>query len=168
MNPTLDERHEIWRRFLQRWPLEALGQMTLAQFAQTGDQDSFSHWVETVADALGPTGSSSPLPWSNYLGGGEGAEVAFEKLLVTVMQIARAARTGDVASLEKADLDPVAKWKLAFLYQNPEAPCVLPLYEKQSLQAISGPDVRRSFRAMQSQLLAERGVRDVLAYGDTL
>ncbi len=191
MTATLDECYATWRRFLQRWPLETLDQMTLAQYAQAGNKDSFVNWLETGTESLGSMWGGSSFKFGVYsrknqkakqdgkglryttdyawLGKyGDNAEAAFQNVLAIIVQVARAARAGDMATVEKATLGTVTKWKLAFLYQNTEAPCVLPIYSKESLQAISATDVGKSCQAMQARLMSEWGGHDILEYGDRL
>jgi len=191
MSATLDECYATWRRFLQRWPLETLDQMTLPQYAQAGNKDSFVNWLETGTESLGSMWGGSSFKFGVYsrkdqkhkLDGkglryttdyawlgkyGDTAEDAFQNVLAIIVQVARAARAGDMATVEKATLGTVTKWKLAFLYQNTEAPCVLPIYSKESLQAISATDVGKSCQAMQERLMSEWGGHDILEYGDRL
>lgn len=191
MSSTIEERQETWNTFLQRWPLETLGQMTLEQYAQAGNKDSFVNWLETGTDLLGSMWGGSSFKFGVYSrkdqtikpnGGGlcytqdyawlgkygDSPETAFQKVLAIIVQIAEAARAGDLATIEAADLGTVTKWKIAFLYQDRNKPCVLPIYKKESLQAIASSDTQKSCSAMHSRLMAKRGELDVLAYGDEL
>jgi 5-methylcytosine-specific restriction enzyme B len=161
MNGTIEERQAIWGEFLQRWPLETLGQMTLAQYTQAGEKDSFVNWLETGTESLGSMWGGSSFKFGVYSrkdqtpksdGGGlrytqdygwlskygDSPETAFQTVLAIIVQIAKAARAGDLATIEMADLGTVTKWKIAFLYQDPQKPCVLPIFKKESLQARTG------------------------------
>ncbi len=191
MNGTIEERQAVWDQFLQRWPLETLSKMTLDQYAQAGDNDSFVNWLETGTVSLGSIWGGSSFkfgvysrkdqtPKSNgkglrytqdyaWLGKyGDSPETAFEKVRAIIIQVAKAARVGDLATVEVADLGTVTKWKIAFLYQDQQKPCVLPIFKMESLQAIAIPDKRKSCIAMHSQFMAERQGQSLLTYGDQL
>lgn len=191
MSNTIEERQATWNKFLQRWPLETLGQMTLAQYAQAGDKHSFVNWLETGTDSLGSMWGGSSFKFGVYsrkdqtpkpdgsglrytqdyawLGKyGDSPEAAFQKVLAIIVQVAKAARAGDLVAVEAADLGNVTKWKIAFLYQDPKNPCVLPIFKKESLQAIASPDKRKSCGAMHAHFMAQRQGQDLLAYGDQL
>lgn len=191
MNDTIEERQATWKQFLQRWPLEALEQMTLAQYAQAGDKDSFVNWLESGTASVGSMWGGSSFKFGVYSrkdqtpkpdGGGlrysqayawlgkygDSPEAAFQKVLTNVVQVAKAARVGDLTAIEAVDLGTVIKWKIAFLYQDPENPCILPIFKKESLQAIASPDKRKSCGAMHTQFMAQRQGQDLLAYGDQL
>jgi len=191
MNGTKEQRQATWTQFLQRWPIEALDQMTLAQYAQAGDKDSFVNWLETGTDSLGSMWGGSSFKFGVYsrkdqtpksdgnglrytqdyawLGKyGDSPEAAFQKVLAIIVQVAKAARKGDLVNVEAADLGIVTKWKIAFLYQDSKSPCVLPIFKKESLQAITSPDKRKSCSAMHAHFMAQRQGQDLLAYGDQL
>lgn len=191
MASTVAERNELWREFLERWPLQGLTNMSLADYSQVGQKDSFTYWLESKTEELGSIWGGSSFKFGVYSrkdqsdrpsGGGieydtnyawlqkygVTADAAFEKVKSIVVEIAQAARKGDLAAIEAADLGTVTKWKIAFLYQDPDSPCVLPVFKKESLQAVSDQSQNASCAQMQQALLSLRGATDLLSYGDGL
>jgi 5-methylcytosine-specific restriction protein B len=66
MNDSIEERQTIWDRFLQRWPHEALGQMTLEQYTQSGGKDCFVYWLEVLTEKLGSMWGGSAFKFGIY------------------------------------------------------------------------------------------------------
>lgn len=179
-----------WDAFLQRWPLQALPQMTLMQYTQAGDKDCFVYWLESLTEQLGSIWGGSAfkfgvfsrkdlstkeaskgLRYDSQYGWqgkyGDTAAAAFEKVRGILCTVAQAARRGDLAQVEQADLGTVTKWKLAFLYQDRQHPCVLPIYKQESLQALAGVTNRQPCDQLQATLMKERLGTELLAYGQT-
>ena len=67
------------------------------------------------------------------------------------------------------DLGDVFKWKLAFLYQPPEQPVVLPIYKVDHLRAALGGNAKGlSYPELYCQLLANRGNQPFFEYANLL
>lgn len=187
----MTDRKALWSEFLERWPLEGLGSMTLADYSQVGDKDTFTYWLESKTEVLGSIWGGSSFKFGVYSrkdqaakesGGGvqydadyawaqkygSTAQAAFEKVRGIIVSVAQAARRGDLATVEAADLGTVTKWKIAFLYQDTASPRVVPLFKKESLQIVSGLKKDASCAAMQEELLGKRGTTDLLSYGESL
>jgi 5-methylcytosine-specific restriction protein B len=152
MNISITEGNELWDKFLQRWPLEKLTQITLQKYTQAGDSDCFTFgWLEKTTENLGSiwggsafkfgvdsrkdqsdkkdgSGKSYSTEYGWYSKYGATPEEAFERVRTIIVEIANAARSGNLDEIEKADLGSAIKWKIAFLYQNRLAPTVLPVY----------------------------------------
>lgn len=99
---------------------------------------------------------------------GATAQEAFLKVRSIIVDIASSARAGQLDAVEKADLGEVTTWKLAFLYQDRNQPCIVPLYKRTRLQMLSGLAAKASCVELQRYLAARRGDVDVLSYGDAL
>lgn len=56
MHEPIEQREELWDRFLQRWPLEQLPSMTLPAYNQAGSDDSFCRWLEKHLESWGRSG----------------------------------------------------------------------------------------------------------------
>ena len=189
MNKSVSERKVIWDAFLKRWPLESLSQQPLTAYSTAGDKDCFVYWLEALTTDLGSMWGGSAFKFGVYSrkdqaekesGGGSsyGAqyawatkygdtpEVAYAKVLAEIVKVAQAARRGDLAAVESADLGNVTKWKIAFLYQNRDAPCVLPIYKLDHLRSAIEGDKKLTGAEMHARLLADRAGRDLLEYGD--
>ncbi|MDD1980437.1 AAA family ATPase [Pseudomonas asiatica] len=190
MNEPIEEREALWDNFLQRWPLESLADMTLEQYSRAGDQDCFIYWLESLTEPLGSIWGGSAFKFGVYSRRdqsektsdsersystdyawysqyGATAEEAFVQVLGQIVLIAQAARRGDLDAVEQARLGPALKWKLAFLYQRPDQPCVLPIYGLRFLRAATGQPSVLAAPALQRELLAVRGEQNLFAYADT-
>lgn len=189
MNISELEGKVLWNKFIQRWPLEKLNQLTLQEYTKSGDSDCFSiGWLESATENLGSIWGGSAFKfgvysrkdqsnkedgagksYSNEYGWyskyGSTAEQAFENVLSIIIEIANAARLGNLDIVEKADLGTAVKWKIAFLYQDPLAPVVLPIYSKEMLAAYLGRKSKTSFRQLQEDALQKRKGVDVLTFG---
>lgn len=181
----------LWDEFLARWPLKALPQMTLQQYTQVGDKDSFCNWLETRTEDLGSIWGGSSFKFGvysrkdqspksdeegrQYAGAyawlskyGSSPESAFEKVRDNVVKVAKAARAGDLDAVDKVDMGTVTKWKIAFLYQDRAKPSVLPLYKPASLRAVSGQTNTASCAELHRWLMSRREGQHVLDYGQQL
>ncbi len=161
MTASASERNALWDTFLERWPLDALSQLTLPQYTAAGDKDCFTQWLESKTEGLGSIWGGSSFKFGVYsrkdqseqvdaegrrfsadyawMGKyGDTAEAAFAKVHGIILGIAKAARSGDLAAVEAADLGTVTKWKIAFLYQDRAKPSVLPIYKLDSLRSVAG------------------------------
>ncbi len=177
-----------WSDFLLRWPLESLSELTLEQYTQAGDSNTFTYWLEVATEELGSiwggsafkfgiysrkdkspkvgdqhTQYSTDYAWvSKY---GDSAESAFARVKSIILDIAQASRRGDLAAIDAADLGTVTKWKLAFLYQDREKPTVLPVYLEDSLRLASGMAKSATPGQMHAALMAERADSPLMDYG---
>lgn len=189
MTAAVSERNALWDSFLQRWPLEVLSQLTLPQYTAAGDKDCFTQWLESKTEGLGSIWGGSSFKFGVYSRkdqsdqvDGEGrrfssdyawmgkygdtAEAAFAKVHGIILGIAKAARSGDLAAVEAADLGTVTKWKIAFLYQDRAKPSVLPIYKLDSLRSVAGAAEKATCAELHAKLMAQRGEAGVLTYGD--
>lgn len=198
MNQSTAERESQWTEFLKLWPLEHLSEMTLAQYSQAGNQDCFVYWLEARTEKLGSIWGGSAFKFGvysrkdtttkanesdRYYGPeyawyakyGKTAEEAFAKVKSVILDVANAARSGQLALVDKADLGPAVKWKIAFLYQNREAPCVLPIFKAEYLRAVLDTSEKRA-SVLYQQILEKRKPanlfegtdKSIFAYGDEI
>lgn len=157
MTQSNAELQGIWDAFLERWPLEKLPQLTLEEYTASGTNDSFAYWLEMKTDKLGSFwggssfkfgifsrkaqdqkesggGSSYTDDYAWYSKYGDTVDTAYARVLSLVIQVATAAREGRLEDIDDIDLGPAFKWKLAFLYQNPAHPIVLPILKPEVLR----------------------------------
>lgn len=150
MSLSIAEREKLWDEFLEVWPFERLATMSLGEYTKSQDKDSFCYWLKIKTESLGSMWGGSAFKFGIYSRSsteeksngsghcyssshawlskyGETPDEAFDKVRSIVVAIASASRHGDLNSIESADLGTVTKWKIAFLYQDREHPCVLPL-----------------------------------------
>lgn len=177
-----------WSDFLLRWPLESLSELTLEQYTQAGDSNTFTYWLEVATEELGSIWGGSAFKFGiysrkdkSYKAGdqhtqystdyawvskyGDSAESAFARVKSIILDIAQASRRGDLAAIDAADLGTVTKWKLAFLYQDREKPTVLPVYLEDSLRLASGMAKPATPGQMHAALMAERADSSLMDYG---
>lgn len=188
MNKTPEQ---IWDDFLQRWPLESLPDLTLQQYSTAGGTDTLTYWLEVLTEDLGSMwggsafkfgiysrkdktakesggGSSYSTDYAWYSKYGDTPEAAFVEVKSIVLAVANAARLGDLASIDSADLGTVTKWKLAFLYQDRAKPCIVPMYLEDSLRRVSGMAKPASLATIHAALMAKRNDVPLLTYGSQL
>jgi 5-methylcytosine-specific restriction endonuclease McrBC GTP-binding regulatory subunit McrB len=182
---------QVWDEFLQRWPLESLPDLTLQQYSTAGDTDTLTYWLEVLTEDLGSMwggssfkfgiysrkdktakesggGSSYSTDYAWYSKYGDTPEAAFVEVKSIVLAVANAARLGDLASIDSADLGTVTKWKLAFLYQDRAKPCIVPMYLEDSLRRVSGMAKPASLATIHAALMAKRNDVPLLTYGSQL
>lgn len=190
MNESIAEREAQWDTFLQRWPLESLASMTLPQYSQAGDQDCFVYWLEAKTENLGSIwggsafkfgvysrkdqsdkeagpGISYSAQYGWYSKYGSTAEEAFEQVHAIVVEIANAARVGDLDVIQRANLGHVVKWKIAFLYQNRAQPLIVPIYGLRHLRAaVRLENNKLSHAELYRHLIKDRaGNSSIIEYG---
>lgn len=190
MDQSIIDKENFWRAFLERWPLEKLPEMTLQEYTAPNTDDSFCYWLEKRTETLGSIWGGSAFKFGVYARKdkspkenangrcfgtdyawmekyGASPDAAFQKVRQEIVTIAKAARTGDLQTVDKADLGEVTRWKIAFLYQDPAKPCVLPLYKKDHLQKLVDQP-KSNLVDCHSTLLAQRGDMPLFAYGAQL
>jgi 5-methylcytosine-specific restriction protein B len=191
MNESIAKREAQWDAFLQRWPLEELASMTLSQYSQAGDQDCFVYWLEAKTENLGSIWGGSAFKfgvysrrdksekpnaidrqynsdYAWYAKYGDSPEQSFERVRECIIQIAKAARAGQLELVENADMGQVVKWKLAFLYQDRANPSVLPIYSLQNLQSVAGEGVPKRASDLYRSLLSQHENEPLFTYADQL
>lgn len=117
-----------WEEFINRWPLEKLSQITLQEYSHAGSNDSFTYWLEAVTEKLGSIWGGSSFKFGVYsrddltekIGGsgrsyndkyawyskyGDTAEKAFKNVLQEILNVAAAARNGDLTIVDTANLE---------------------------------------------------------------
>ncbi|SOY39737.1 conserved hypothetical protein [Cupriavidus taiwanensis] len=187
---SVESRHAQWDVFLERWPLERLATMTLREYSQAGDSDSFVYWLEVKTEGLGSVWGGSAFKFGIYSRKtpgepkrdgdryysdsyawysryGDTPEAAFEKVRQNIVRVAHAARRGDLEAIDDVGIGQVIKWKLAFLYQDRGRPTVLPILKLEYLQIAQGTKHRKA-SVLQRELMTKAGGQDVLAYGDAV
>ncbi len=186
-----DQRDQQWDRYLARWDIAALQALTLEQYCVLADGQSLSHWLLKETEALGDF-KEGPLSmgirthshgvakpsnaynryddqyvWLNMLG--DTAEEAFASLKSGLLEAAEAGRTGQLERLDALTRQPGALMrKVAFLYQDRQRPCLLPIYDKSVLSAAAGEGAPRTTSALNRLLLAHRGDLTLWTYADEL
>lgn len=188
MDQAHAELDASWDVFLKRWPLEHLPEMELTEYSAARNNDCFAYWLENRTDSLGSIWGGSSFKFGIYsrrsaeprnddsqrIYGedyawykkyGSTPQAAFEQVRQHIVTVARAARNGDFATIVAADLGQSFKWKIAFLYQDRQAPQLLPVYKPEMLAAYLGHTSTSSMLELQQEIAALRGEKNILAFG---
>lgn len=153
LNPfTFDRTLEA---FVEAWPVERIESMTLLEYADLSDHDSFCYWLEYGTKNLGAIGNNPltkfgiwkpkhPKDFSDrilydgeyawYATKGNDRDTAFQRVRNDVIEIVKLSQSGNWDKIEPVDYHKIAKWKIAFLYSNRQ---LLPIYSKRALLAIA-------------------------------
>lgn len=174
------QQYALWDEFLTVWPRERLATMTLDEYSQAGSKDSFTYWIESRLDELGSIwgGSSfkfgvfsrkdtedkksdAKLSYSDthgwYSSLGPTAAEAFENVRGFVAQVAELAARGDLDAIEAFEhLGEAFKWKIAFHYQDRQAPVIVDIFKRAPLAAFVGDSANQSMAVLQKAALAKR------------
>lgn len=174
------QQYALWDQFLGQWPRTRLAAMTLDEYNNAGSKDSFTYWIESALDKLGSIwggsafkfgvfsrkdtkekASDAKLSYSEthgwYSSLGATAEEAFEKVRSYVVQVADLAARGDLDSIEAFDgLGEAFKWKIAFHYQNRQAPVIVAIFKRAPLAVFVGGTASQSMAALQKTTLMQR------------
>ena len=146
----------VWQEFLVTWPIERLRTMTLPEYTSAGGKDSFVFWLESRLDKLGSIWGGSAFKFGIYSRnattveegdagrayddrygwykkfGATSAE-AFEAVRAQVVRVAEAARAGRLEEIDDVPLGNTYKWKIAFHYQNADAPTIVCIFQRKPL-----------------------------------
>jgi hypothetical protein len=151
-----DQYQEVLDRFLAEWPASRVATMTLSDYSDVGNENTFCYQVEWGTEKLGSISGVSLVKfgiWKRKANRtykrtsilqdgtyswldkyGPDAETAFEKIRAIISETVQLAQSGDFTRIDAIDLHSMAKWKIAFLYSGYR---ILPLYSRAALVAIS-------------------------------
>lgn len=188
MRASIEERNQLWDRYLETWPLERLRTMTLSEYTTAGDVNCLVYWVEVVTEPLGSIWGGSAFKSGIYsrkdtstVADGEGrkysAEYAwyakygnepnevFENVRDLIISIAEASVREDWSKIDVIDLGDAYKWKIAFLYQNRTNPQVVPIY-KASLLRKALSSTEKNVSKLQKDIVAKNPGKNVFTIQD--
>ena len=188
--PDFQQQYAIWDEFLSVWPASRLASMTIDEYTQAGSQDSFTYWIESRLDKMGSIWggsafkfgvfsrksteskpSDAKLSYSDDYGWystlGDTADEAFEKVRGFVVQVAELAQKGDLDAIDAfKNLGEVFKWKIAFHYQDRQAPIMVNIFRRDWLAAFGGDTEKSNMATLQSVVIAKRPAdQGILEYG---
>ncbi len=153
MNTKTDEANKLWDEFLEKWPVDRIKSMTLSEYTNVGNKDTFTYWIESRLESMGSIWGGSSFKFGVYErnnteakeGGrgrsydskfawytkyGDSAEQAFEKVKNLIVQVVEAASIGDLETIDGIDLGDAYRWKIAFHYQDRSNPNILNIFIK--------------------------------------
>lgn len=170
------------RDFLERWPIDNLSKMSLRHYNHVGDRDTFCQDVETKTRLLAsikgnssakfgiyrqlnkasrPPGtvSNELYTWETKFNSKDLDEnIAFKKVMEEVQHIANFAMAGDFESIEALNINPLFRWKVAFLYSQNRLIPIFATTKLRILVNLQGMDANRhtSYYAMQKYLIERK------------
>lgn len=191
MSKTVAEREEILADFVKAWPVSKIESLTLDQYIKVDDKSTLAYWLEfgngiSLGSIKGGDASkfgiyerkAEPKGSRSFIGSderyswkkkyGDSAASAFSKIKECMLHTIRAAQRGDLDAVESIDFEPALKWKLAFLYQNHQQPCVLPIYQLKMLKKLASDKPYATHSDAYRDLMSRRGQEPVLQYGERL
>lgn len=188
-----EERYEVWKKFIEKWPATTIPGLTLDDYTSFGGEyNSFCNWVEVHTGKLGSVwggssykfgifkrdpsklgvddsthGRDETYGW--YKRYGNSAQTVFTYVKTTFAKIIAAIQSGDLEAIDDIDFGHAIKWKIAFLYQSQESPILLPIYKKKMLIDLTGMSKQTPTSAMQKKLMdAKPAGMDLFDYYDKL
>lgn len=190
MTTNVENLYALWDKFLEEWPLERLESCTLAEYSKAGDSNTLTAWLEQRLDTLGSIWGGSAFKFGIYsrnnltpkdpvggrIYGGEYAwlakygatpEEAFIKVKSMVVQVGRASAEGRYSAIDDIDLGEAYKWKIAFHYQNRQAPGIPAIFKVKILEGwlkSKGEEVPPKVSMVHQSVLAHRKGEDLLVF----
>lgn len=185
---TQEEGNKLWDDFLKHWSINALENMNLESYCSLGDKECFTYWVERGLEKIGSIrgGSSHKFGiyrrsnkdikedtnklcytdnYSWYKKFGNTEDEAFDKVHSIIVKIANLSRNGKFEDIEKIDLSPAYKWKIAALYQDRKNPTITNVFKQSNLQAFLEIDKKLSYVEMYRQIRAKHPDMPILDLG---
>lgn len=150
-----EELRIILDEFLERWPEAEVEKMTLSDYVNVGNPDTFTQWVETRTRPLGSIKggystkfgiyrrkdndkrlqnyeNDAEYTWQWRLG--KNRHEAFATVKKEILQIIKFAESGDFTKIDDLQLPDLFKWKVASLYSNER---LIPVFKRDVLFAIA-------------------------------
>jgi len=154
MDLSRNELNSIWNDFLKAWPIEKVQSMTIDQYSQLGDHNSFIYWLEHRLKPHGSIrgGDSSKFGIYNYRKPpkkthidtddsyawqrkyGDSADKAFHNVKEMILQVINAVQRKNLDSVDGIDLGEAFKWKIAYHYQDRANPIVVNIFKPEMLK----------------------------------
>jgi len=154
LNPT--EFDNILNQFLAVWSIDKVQKMTIEEYADLSNHNSFCYWLEYGSKFLGQIGGialhkfelwkpKDPPVFKDdtYLTDGEYAwnrrigtdrQEVFEEVRRRILDIISKSEAHNFEGIDLIQFNSIGKWKIAFLYSNKQ---LVPIYSKRALLAIA-------------------------------
>lgn len=160
--------------FLLRWPIENIKSMTLDEYVDIGNKDTFCQWVETKTRSLGSIKGWTSIKFGiykrndkdaapkNYVNDnthswmkiyGNDKVQAFANVKQNILTCITNSLSGKFDLIDDIDLPDLFKWKVAFLYSNAR---LVPIYKREVLRSIGrhlGAPLNKSIKISDIQTL---------------
>ena len=148
--------HQKLIEFLAKWTLEKVREMSLEEYSDVGNKETFCYWLEFETEELGRIGGKPSNKfgiWKRkaqkqivsedflfdgvyawYKKYGSNALQAFKSVKEHVINIIENSQAGKFKNIDGIDLDSLAKWKIAFVYSNY---ALMPIYKNEVIRKIA-------------------------------
>lgn len=153
----MENLYKLKEEFLSVWSEEKVKQMTLEEYTNLDRENSFCYWLESRTTDLGSIWGGSAYKFGVYKRSdvskvvdadnrrtdgiyawfkkyGHTKEEAFESVKSIILDIIDAAKNNNIELIDKIDLGPAYKWKIAFLYSDFK---VLNIFKYEALKYLS-------------------------------
>ena len=138
-NPDIEEQLKLYKDFQTEFPIAKIRNLTLKEYNNTERKNAFCYWIETRLRKLGSIQGSTSYKFGIYeynedpredngysFDGqyawlskyGKSSDEAYTNVHSNIINIIEAAQHGDLDEIEKIDISPMFKWKIAFLYSD--------------------------------------------------
>lgn len=187
---NVEELHLLWDEFLEAWPIAKVKQMTLDEYSQAGSSDTFMNWVEFRTKPLATISGVSSFPFGIYSRKdksqkentkqyiyadqfawqakyGDTEETAFSSVKTEILKVLEAVELDQLHKIDDINLASMVKWKIAFLYQDPNNIKIIPIFSEDRLRHLTNVDIKDRNFSMQkaySQLIREMKDEDLFSY----
>lgn len=187
------DRRTLYNQFLEQFPIENLGNMTLDGYTNLNRDNSFCYWLESKTYELGSIWGGSSYKFGIYRYdkrpdnptvvvsdeeyawykkyNASNRDEAYNVVLKAIMRIAKSALNGDFETIENENtFGNVIKWKIAFLYANER---LLPIYKRDMLEKVaskygySEPSNAKVYE-LQEFLMNQKGEKDLFDFYEEL
>ena len=183
-------QEQNWDEFLEKWPVNRVETMTLEEYSQVGNKDSFTYWLEQatrpIADIRG--GDSSKFGIFNrknaeekengrgrvYDGEycwfekyGTTKETAFQNIKDNILNIISAVKQRNLKAIETIPTSDMFKWKIAFLYQDRQNPQIIAIFWKAMLDFLT-KNKKLGYAETYEKIMQGRHEQPLFEYNHTL
>lgn len=184
------EQQSNWDDFLGKWPVSRLKKMTLEEYNQVGNKDSFTYWLEQatrpIADIRGGDASKFGIfhrrntedkensrgriydgeyCWFEKFG--ETKEQAFQNIKNNILAIVDAIKQHNLNAIEEIIISDMFKWKIAFLYQDRDNLLIIPIFWKVMLDFLT-QNKKMNYVQAYEKLVLNKGNLYLFEYSEQL
>jgi 5-methylcytosine-specific restriction enzyme B len=150
------DHYECWNEFLRVWPLKRVKNITIDEYTNLNDNETFTYWLEHRTKLCGGIRGGSSFKFgifrksntdtphrnsiyhnddlyawhSKY---GETAKEAFSTIRSMLISLIEGIQKGNVSNIENIDLPEMLKRKVAFLYQSQTNPLLINVYDQKAI-----------------------------------
>lgn len=178
--------HKV-KTFLMNWPAERLAQLSIEDYHQAKNINSFIAQIDSFDPTQGePTFANyfdmwepvnlgkdekyhneKPYSWHKRLG--NNIEVAFETLKQEILDIVDAVQHRDLNAIDQISFPKGLKWMIAFLYQDFSNPLIIPIVTETNIKRIGYAEyAKKPLPEFLPILLAGQGTQAFFPYVEKL